>query len=155
MQGAKRVISSAEPDKDTAANQMPQQPYSGAIERAQGPEAGTQQPRPSAFSELAALCPIGAFDSGLGGLSIVNELRRLLPHEDVVYYADNANVPYGGRSNEWLRARAVEIADFLLDRGAKAIVVACNTASAAGLEHLRARYNLPIVGLVPALKPAV
>jgi glutamate racemase len=78
-----------------------------------------------------------------------------LLHEDIVYFGDNALIPYGGRSDEWLRGRSSEIARFLLDHGTKAIVVACNTASAAGLEHLRARYSLPVVGLVPAVKPAV
>jgi glutamate racemase len=95
------------------------------------------------------------FDSGLGGLSVLAEIRRVLPHEDIVFFGDNAYCPYGGRSDEWLRNRSLEIADFLFDRGAKAIVVACNTASAAGLEHLRARFTAPIVGLVPAVKPAV
>jgi glutamate racemase len=117
------------------------------------PGEATSSPQP--FTALASLCPIGAFDSGMGGLSIVAELRRLLPYEDIVFYADNANCPYGERSDEWVRARSAEIARFLLERGAKAIVVACNAASAAGLEHLRAIYSLPIVGLVPAVKPAV
>jgi len=90
----------------------------------------------------------------MGGLSIVSELRRALPHEDIIFYGDNANCPYGGRPDEWLRARILEVADFLLEHGAKALVVACNTASAAGLEHLRARHSLPIIGLVPAVKPA-
>jgi len=129
----------------------------GSIERAEGPTTSTLEPGSLAapFAGLAALAPIGVFDSGMGGLSIVSELRKSLPHEDIVYFGDNAMVPYGGRSDEWLRARSSEITRFLLDRGAKAIVVACNTASAAGLEHLRARYPLPIVGLVPAVKPAV
>jgi glutamate racemase len=85
----------------------------------------------------------------------VAEIRRLLPQEDIIFYGDNANCPYGGRSDEWLRHRALEVADFLFGQGSKTIVVACNTASAAGLEHLRARYTAPIVGLVPAVKPAV
>jgi glutamate racemase len=135
----------------------PSGPYPPSIEHAVGPQFDPtlRTPLPSPYAELAALCPIGAFDSGLGGLSIIEEIRRLLPNEDIIYYADNANVPYGGRSDEWLRARSLEITEFLLDQGAKAIVVACNTASAAGLEHLRARHDLPIVGLVPAVKPAV
>ncbi|HYP41765.1 MAG TPA: glutamate racemase [Chloroflexia bacterium] len=129
--------------------------YPPSIERAVGPLHAEQASVPGPFSELAALCPIGAFDSGMGGLSIIAELRRTLPGEDIIFYADNANCPYGGRSDEWLRARSLEIAGLLLDQGAKAIVVACNTASAAGLEHLRAIHKVPIVGLVPALKPAV
>ena len=132
-------------------------PVPGSIERAEGPATGTLEPGSLAgpFAGLAALSPIGVFDSGMGGLSIVSELRRHLTHEDIIYFGDNAYIPYGGRSDEWLRARSSEVTSFLLDHGAKAIVVACNTASAAGLEHLRARYPLPIVGLVPAVKPAV
>lgn len=131
-------------------------PLPGSMERAVGPQTFEQAPSgPGPFAELAAMCPIGAFDSGMGGLSVLAEIRRTLPYEDIVYYADNGNCPYGGRPDEWLRARVLEIGDFLVERGAKAIVVACNAASAAGLEHLRARHPLPIVGLVPALKPAV
>lgn len=126
-----------------------------SMERALGPATSEQAPVVSPFAEVVALCPIGALDSGMGGLSIVSELRRTLPYEDIIYYGDNANCPYGGRSDEWLRARIMEVADFLLEQGAKALVVACNTASAAGLEHLRARHSLPIIGLVPAVKPAV
>ena len=133
-----------------AAQSLPLPP---SIQNAVGSTPVEQVPGP--FSELASLCPIGAFDSGLGGLSIIAEIRRLLPQEDIVFYGDNAFCPYGGRSDEWLRNRSMQIADFLFDQGAKAIVVACNTASAAGLEHLRARYTAPIVGLVPAVKPAV
>lgn len=134
---------------------LPSLPYSDSIERAVGPLTGQQALQPAPFANVAALCPIGAFDSGMGGLSIVAGIRELLPHEDVIFYADNGNCPYGDRSDEWLRARSLAIADFLLEQGCKAIVVACNTASAAGLEHLRARHNVPVVGLVPAVKPAV
>jgi glutamate racemase len=128
-------------------------PLPPSIQNAVGSSPVEQLPGP--FSELASLCPIGAYDSGLGGLSIVAEIRRLLPQEDIVFYGDNAYVPYGGRSDEWLRNRGVEVAGFIFDQGAKTLVVACNAASAAGLEHLRARYTAPIVGLVPAVKPAV
>jgi glutamate racemase len=131
----------------------PAEPVPASIERALGPL------RPEApegfYSEVMKLCPVGVFDSGMGGLSIVQELRRVMPHESIIFYADNANCPYGGRSDEWLRARSLEITDFLLEQGAKIIVVACNTASAAGLEHLRALRRVPVVGLVPAVKPAV
>jgi glutamate racemase len=131
-----------------------QQPYPPSIERALGP-LKPQVPAPGFYSEVSTLCPIGAFDSGFGGLSVISEIRRLLPNEDIIFFGDNANCPYGGRSDEWLRARSLEITDFLLERGAKIIVVACNTASAAGLEHLRALRKVPVVGLVPAVKPAV
>src|SRR5437868_10704164 len=73
-------------------------PYPPSMERAVGPQPAQQPPEP--YAELAAVCPIGAFDSGLGGLSIIRDLRRLLPHEEIVYYGDNANCPYGGRSEE-------------------------------------------------------
>lgn len=143
------VTSPQTASEETARNA----PLPSSIRNAVGSGAVEQVPGP--FSELASLCPIGAFDSGLGGLSIVAEIRRLLPQEDIVFYGDNAFCPYGGRSDEWLRNRALEIAGFLFEQGVKTIVVACNTASAAGLEHLRARYTAPIVGLVPAVKPAV
>lgn len=130
-------------------------PYPPSIENAVGSGMHEQAIEPGAFSELAALCPIGVFDSGMGGLSVLAELRKLLPHEDFVYFGDNGNCPYGGRPDEWLRARSLQIADFLLEKGAKAIVVACNAASAAGLEHLRALRQAPIIGLVPAVKLAV
>lgn len=126
---------------------------SDSIEQALGPLGLGENAHP--FAQMAAFCPIGAFDSGMGGLSVIKDLRGILPHEDIVYYADHANCPYGARPDEWLRERSAQIAAFLLERGSKAIVVACNTASAAGLHHLRAIYDLPIIGLVPALKPAV
>jgi glutamate racemase len=130
-------------------------PYPASIQSALGPSGEQEPTETEPFCGLAAMCPIGVFDSGVGGLSVVAEIRRVLPHEDIVYFGDNANCPYGGRSDDWLRARSLEIAAFLLEHGAKAIVVACNTASAAGLDHLRARYGVPVVGLVPAVKPAV
>src|SRR3954462_10353537 len=91
-------------------------PLTPSMERALGPAPSEQSPIVSPFAEVVALCPIGALDSGMGGLSIVSELRRNLPHEDIVFYADNANCPYGGRSDEWLRARIVEVAAFLLEQ---------------------------------------
>ncbi len=130
-------------------------PLTPSMERALGPDSAGQPEDISPFAEIAALCPIGALDSGMGGLSVVAELRRLLPGEDIIFYGDNANCPYGGRSDDWLRARILQVADFLLEQGAKALVVACNAASAAGLEHLRVAHSLPIIGLVPAVKPAV
>lgn len=101
-----------------------------------------------------ASAPIGVFDSGLGGLSVLLELRALLPSEDVVYYADSAHCPYGGRAPEYILGRSAAATEYLLSRGAKLIVVACNTASSVALRDLRARYDVPIVGMVPAVKPA-
>ncbi|MDX1600277.1 MAG: glutamate racemase [Anaerolineales bacterium] len=99
--------------------------------------------------------PIGLFDSGVGGLSILNQVHHLLPNEDLIYVADQAHVPYGPRSRLEVRQFSVAITRYLLDEGAKLIVVACNTASAAALEHLRATFpDTPFVGMEPAVKPA-
>lgn len=97
---------------------------------------------------------MGVFDSGLGGLSVLHEMRALLPGEDVLYYADSAHCPYGGRSPGYILGRCTAIMDYLLERGSKLVVVACNTASSVALHELRALYKTPIVGMVPAVKPA-
>lgn len=104
---------------------------------------------------MSRAAPIGVFDSGVGGLSVLAELRRLLPHEDFIYLADTAHLPYGARPGEEIRELTGRAVAELHARGVKAVVVACNTASAYSLEHLRARFDMPIIGLVPALKPAV
>ena len=98
--------------------------------------------------------PIGVFDSGLGGLSVVHELWRELPRESILYVADSANCPYGERSMAFIRARSLAICEALAARRVKAIVVACNTATASALDLLRERIPLPIIGLEPAVKPA-
>jgi glutamate racemase len=98
--------------------------------------------------------PIGVFDSGLGGLSVAREIRARLGHEDILYLADSAYCPYGGRPLEEIRARSIAVTNALVDRGAKLIVAACNTASGAAIELLRKTFELPIVGLEPAVKPA-
>lgn len=98
---------------------------------------------------------IGVFDSGVGGLSILREIRSLLPQERLVYVADSAHLPYGTKSAAFVEQRALAVSEFLLQRGAKALVVACNTATAAAVAGLRSRFPLPIVGVEPALKPAV
>ena len=99
--------------------------------------------------------PIGIFDSGIGGLSVAREIRQRLPAERLLYLADAAYCPYGGRPLEEIRTRSHEVVGELVRRGAKLIVVACNSASGAALESLRAQFDLPIVGLEPAIKPAV
>lgn len=99
--------------------------------------------------------PIGVFDSGLGGMSVLREMVRRLPHENFVYVADSGHCPYGGKSQQQIIARAVAITDFLLGRGAKLVVVACNTATVAAVEYLRANYSNAFVGMEPAVKPAV
>ena len=98
--------------------------------------------------------PIGVFDSGLGGLSVAREIRRLLPAERVLYFGDSANAPYGTRTVDEVRALSIAICDRFMGEGAKAIVVACNTATSACVNDLRARYDVPIIGMEPALKVA-
>lgn len=101
--------------------------------------------------------PIGVFDSGIGGLSVVAELQLLLPHESIIYLADTAHVPYGTRTDEEIRTLTACAVEWLYLEGCKAVVVACNTASAFSLSHLRSKYgeSFPVIGLVPAVKPAV
>lgn len=99
--------------------------------------------------------PIGIFDSGLGGLSVWREIVRQHPRESTLYVADQAHIPYGPRSQDEIKTFSYGITRFLLDQGAKLIVVACNTASGAALYALRAGYpNVPFVGMEPAVKPA-
>ena len=99
--------------------------------------------------------PIGIFDSGVGGLTILRAVRQALPCENLVYVADAAHVPYGEKSPQQIRDRAMAIGGFLIGQSAKVIVVACNTATAAAIDLLRERLPVPIVGVEPAVKPAV
>jgi glutamate racemase len=98
--------------------------------------------------------PIGVFDSGVGGLSVLRHVRALLPAEDLVYVADSGHAPYGDRSPDWIRARSLQLAGWLVGQGAKAIVIACNTATAAAGATLRERLALPVIAMEPAVKPA-
>ncbi|MBX9965651.1 MAG: glutamate racemase [Burkholderiales bacterium] len=99
--------------------------------------------------------PIGVFDSGVGGLSVWREIVSALPNEDTIYFADQQHVPYGPRSELEIRAFSDGITRFLLERGCKAVVVACNTASAAALKYLRDTLpHVPTIGMEPAVKPA-
>jgi glutamate racemase len=99
--------------------------------------------------------PIGLFDSGVGGLSVLREIRKQLPHENLIYFADQAHVPYGARTLEEVRALSATITRWLLAQGAKMIVIPCNTASAASLRYLRQKFpEVPFVGMEPAVKPA-
>ena len=100
--------------------------------------------------------PIAVFDSGLGGISVLRRLIQVLPEENFLYFGDSANAPYGSRPTEEIRSLTLENADRLFSRGAKALVVACNTATSAAVDTLRARYpNRIIIGIEPALKLAV
>jgi glutamate racemase len=100
--------------------------------------------------------PVGVFDSGLGGLSVLAEMRKLMPQENFVYVADSAHVPYGDKSQDYIVERCLTIGDFLVTQNnAKAIVIACNTASVKGIMPLRSRWpNIPVIGMEPAVKPA-
>jgi len=100
--------------------------------------------------------PVGVFDSGIGGLSVLRAMRELMPEEPVIYFGDQGHVPYGLRSLEQVREFSEAITRFLLDYDAKLIVVACNTASAAALHYLRDKFpDVSFVGMEPAVKPAV
>jgi glutamate racemase len=98
--------------------------------------------------------PIGIFDSGVGGLSILSGLRELLPHENLLYLADTRYAPYGPKGEAFIRERSFAIVDFFLAQGVKAVVIACNTATAAAIAALRARYDVPFIGVEPAVKTA-
>lgn len=105
---------------------------------------------------LSVSSPIGVFDSGVGGLSIFLHLQKILPDEQYLYFADTLHVPYGGRSPEQIAQLTMQAVDWLCERGCKLVVIACNSASAYGLKLARQKHpDIPIVGLVPALKPAV
>jgi glutamate racemase len=104
--------------------------------------------------QLPENAPIGVFDSGVGGLSVLRHIRALLPHEHLLYFADSAFAPYGNKPEQVVAERSLAIADFLVAQGAKALVVACNTATVAAIKLLRAHYpDMPIVGVEPGLKP--
>lgn len=98
--------------------------------------------------------PIGIFDSGVGGLSIWKEINALLPHEPTVYLADSKNAPYGEKSKDEIIQLCVKNTEFLINKGCKLIVVACNTATTNAIDYLRAHYHLPFIGIEPAIKPA-
>ena len=97
---------------------------------------------------------IGVFDSGVGGLSILDEALRQLPQHDYIYLADSANAPYGEKSNEWITARSLVMCKYLANQGCDAIVVACNTATAQAIAQIRSELSIPIIGVEPGIKPA-
>ncbi len=98
--------------------------------------------------------PIGIFDSGVGGTTIWREIQQLLPNEDTIYLADSQNAPYGERTKEEIIGLSIKNTEFLLDRGCKLIVVACNTATTNAISYLRNHYEVPFIGIEPAIKPA-
>lgn len=112
--------------------------------------------RPVVCAGLAmSEAPIGVFDSGVGGLSVLREINQLLPNESLLYVGDCGHIPYGEKSPEFIRERCAIIAEFFQREGAKALVLACNTATVAAVADLRQRYpDWPVVGMEPAVKPA-
>ncbi len=105
--------------------------------------------------ENSTVQPIGVFDSGVGGISVLADLIQLLPNEKYIYFGDSKNAPYGIKSTEEVKERSIEVADFLVKKGSKLLVVACNTATSVAVNELRERFNIPVIGMEPALKPAV
>lgn len=98
--------------------------------------------------------PIGVMDSGVGGISVLKHIHALLPHENLLYVADSKYAPYGNKTPTEITTRCFAIADFLIAQNVKALVVACNTATAAAIDAMREKYPLPIIGMEPAVKPA-
>ncbi|WP_428740635.1 glutamate racemase [Tenacibaculum sp.] len=98
--------------------------------------------------------PIGIFDSGIGGTSIWKEIHRLLPNENTIYLSDSKNAPYGQKSTQEIIDLSIKNTEFLIDKGVKIIVVACNTATTNAIQQLRAKYDIPFIGIEPAIKPA-
>jgi glutamate racemase len=98
--------------------------------------------------------PIGIFDSGVGGISVLKHIHALLPHEDLIYLADSKYAPYGNKTAEEITQRCLILCDDLLQKNVKAIVIACNTATAAAIDGLRETFDIPIIGMEPAVKPA-
>lgn len=101
-----------------------------------------------------AVQPIGVFDSGLGGISVLREIHRLLPQEELIYIADSGHAPYGSKSSAYITQRCLQLSEFLLEQGAKMLVVACNTATAHAIETMREQLTVPVIGIEPAVKPA-
>ncbi|PWG61795.1 glutamate racemase [Bifidobacterium callitrichidarum] len=103
---------------------------------------------------MSSLAPIGVFDSGLGGISVVRQIIRDMPAEHVLYFGDSANAPYGTKAPEQVRALSFAIVERFVRQGVKAVVIACNTATSAAVNELREHYDIPIIGMEPALKVA-
>ncbi len=101
-------------------------------------------------------CPIGVFDSGIGGLTVVKRLNEILPNENIIYFGDTARVPYGSKSNETVIEYAIQDAKFLVNKNVKMIIVACNTASSVALEELQSKFDIPVIGMIePGAKYAL
>lgn len=119
-------------------------------------EQEKQIPLSPPFAKGEAKRTIGVFDSGVGGLSVLHHIRATLPDANLIYVADSGHVPYGDKSPAYIEARSLALTRFLVSQGAEAIVIACNTATAAAAHTLRVKFSkLPIVAMEPAVKPAV
>lgn len=99
--------------------------------------------------------PIGIFDSGVGGVSVLKEAVKLLPNEDFIYYGDNAHAPYGIKTEKEIQDLSLACGDFLISKGVKAIVMACNTATSVAVRQMREQYSIPVISIEPAVKPAM
>jgi glutamate racemase len=99
--------------------------------------------------------PIVFFDSGVGGISVLKTAFALMPNENYIYYGDNLNAPYGEKSEEQIRALSLSAAEFLFSKGVKAIVIACNTATSIAVRQMREKFNIPVISMEPAVKPAL
>ncbi|WP_055669707.1 glutamate racemase [Desnuesiella massiliensis] len=98
---------------------------------------------------------IGFFDSGIGGITVLHDTLKMLPNEDYIYYADTLNVPYGPKPKDKVKNYIFNAVEFIIQQGVEAIVIACNTATSVAIEELRAKYSIPIIGMEPAVKPAI
>ncbi|APM37981.1 glutamate racemase [Clostridium kluyveri] len=98
---------------------------------------------------------IGFFDSGIGGITVLHDTLKMLPNEDYIYYADTLNVPYGPKPKDKVKKYIFNAVEFIIQQGVKAIVIACNTATSVAIKELRAKYSIPIIGMEPAVKPAI
>ena len=108
----------------------------------------------SQFIERLTVVTIGVFDSGVGGLSILDEALQQLPHHNYIYFADSANAPYGDKPPQWIAERSLQICHYLMEQDCSAIVVACNTATAEAIATIRSTLDIPIIGVEPGIKPA-
>jgi glutamate racemase len=99
--------------------------------------------------------PVGFFDSGVGGISVLKTAYKLMPDENYIYYGDNANAPYGEKSEDEIKSLSLAAGRFLFDKGVKAIVIACNTATSAAVKRMRDEFNIPVISMEPAVKPAL
>ena len=108
----------------------------------------------SQFLKWLAMVTIGVFDSGVGGLSILDEALQQLPHHNYIYFADSANAPYGDKPPHWIAERSLQICRYLMEQDCSAIVVACNTATAEAIATIRSTLDIPIIGVEPGIKPA-